>query len=199
MNRGEYLTSLERALGNISPAAKTEIMYDYREHFEIGLEQGKTEDEISRDLGDFKAIAKQYRAEYMVMQADSNRSGANVLRAIFAALSLGFFNLIFMIPIFAVFFAVLASFYACSISLILSGGAAFLATLFAPLMPQWIDLSSINPAILIFGSISVTSFGLLFGIGTLQLTKLSYKLAISYIKTNIKIIGKQERESENYV
>ena len=199
MNRGEYLTSLERALGNISPAAKTEIMYDYREHFEIGLEQGKTEDEICRDLGDFKAIAKQYRAEYMVQQADSNRSGANVLRAIYAALSLGLFNLIFMIPIFAAFFTVLASLYACSISLILSGAAAFLATLFAPLMPQWIDLSSINPAILIFGSISVTSFGLLFGIGTLQLTKLSYKLAISYIKTNIKIIGKQERESENYV
>ena len=199
MNRDGYLSSLERALGNISPNAKAEIMYDYREHFEIGLEQGETEDEICNTLGDPRVIAKQYRAEYMVKQADSKSSTGNVLRAIFAALSLGFFNLIFMLPIFGVCVALLVSLYACSISLVLSGIGIFLATLLAPMLPQWINLPPINSAILIFSSISVTSFGLLFSLGTLKLTKLSYRLTISYIKTNLKIIGKQERESENYV
>jgi hypothetical protein len=66
MNRNEFVSTLRNGLGNISPASVEEILYDYREHFDIGLEQGKTEDEISQSLGDPRLIARQYRAEYIV-------------------------------------------------------------------------------------------------------------------------------------
>lgn len=198
MNRNEFMSKLQTILGNISPSAKDEIMYDYREHFEIGLEQGKTEEEICIGLGDPKAIARQYRAEYMVKQADTNKSAGNVLRALFAALSLGFFNLIFMLPIMAVCVAVLAALASIAIGFVFGGIGALLATILSPVVP-WISIPDINPAILVFGSISLTTLGLLSGIGTIMLTKLSYRLTISYIKTNMNIIGKQESERENYV
>lgn len=198
MNRNEFMSRLQNTLGNISPAAKEEIMYDYREHFEIGIEQGKTEEEICSGLGDPRLIARQYRAEYMVQQADTNKSAGNILRALFAALSLGFFNLIVMLPVMAAWVGVLAGFYGVSIGLIFGGIGALLGTILAPVVP-WVSIPDINPIILILGSTSITSLGLLFGIGTIMLTKWTYQVTIRYIKTNIRIISKQESERENYV
>lgn len=199
MNKTEFTYKLKNALGNISPSAVEDIMYDYQEHFEVGLEQGKTEDEIAQSLGDPRVIAKQYRAEYIVQQAHKDSSGVNVLRAVFAAISLGFFNLIFMIPIYAVLVSVIVSLFAIAFSLVLTGVVCLLATILQPILPAWLSIPAINPAILLFGSISVTSFGLLFGLGTFKLTKACLRLTAGYIKTNMNIISKKERESENNV
>ncbi len=199
MNRHEFMSKLQSTLGNISVPSKEEILYDYREHFEIGLEQGKTEEEICYGLGDPKAIAKQYRMEYMVRQADTKKSAVNVLRAIFAALSLGFFNLIFMIPVLAVVVSVLAALYSAAAGFVFGGIGVLLAIILAPVLPQWISLPDLNPGILVFGSISLTSLGLLLTIASVVLTKLTYRLTISYIKANMRIISKQESERKNYV
>ncbi len=198
MNKKEYLTKLRSALGNISTEARDEIIYDFTEHFDIGLEQGKTEEEISLSLGDPKANAKQYKAEFIVHQAHKNSSGTNVLRAVFAAISLGFFNLIFMIPVFAVVFSIIASFLAISLSLTISGVAVIIATILDPLLPAWVSVPAINPAVLIFGSISITALGLLFTIATVQLTKWCLKATAGYIKTNISIIGNKDKENKVY-
>lgn len=198
MNRNEYLTRLKNALGSMPEDTKNEIIYDFAEHFEVGLEQGKTEEEIAESLGDPKSNAKQYMAEYIVQQAHNKSSGINVFRAIFAAISLGFFYLIFMLPIFAVVFSILVSFFAISFSLSLSGICVLLATILKPLLPAWISLSNINPLILIFGSISITSLGLLFGLGTVRLTRWCLKATAGYIKANINIIG-NKKENNQYV
>lgn len=198
MNRNEFVSTLRNGLGNISSASIEEILYDYREHFDIGLEQGKTEDEISQSLGDPKLIARQYRAEYIVHQADKHSSGTNVLRAVFAGISLGFFNLIFMIPVFAVVLSVLASFYAVSLSLAIAGLLSFLAAILSPVLP-WLSMPPLSPAIIAFAAISITSLGLLIGLGTIQLTKWCLKLTAGYIKSNINLVSKKESESESNV
>ncbi|HEX2945304.1 MAG TPA: DUF1700 domain-containing protein [Clostridia bacterium] len=198
MNRNEFVSTLRNGLGNISSASVEEILYDYREHFEIGLEQGKTEDEISQSLGDPKLIARQYRAEYIVHQADKHSSGANVFKAVFAGISLGFFNLIFMLPVYAVVLAILAAFYSISLVLTVSGAACFMAAILSPLLP-WIPTLPVSPAVIIFSSISIMSLGLLFTLGTVQFTKWCLKLTAGYIKTNINIVSKKERESESNV
>ncbi len=199
MNKNDYLAKLKNTLGNIPNETKYEIIYDFTEHFEVGLEQGKTEEEIAESLGDPKTNAKQYRAEYIVQQAHKKSSGVNVFRAIFAAISLGFFNLIFMLPVFAVVFSIIVSFFAISFSLSLSGVFALLATVLKPLLPIWIGLPDMNPLFLIFGSISITAFGLLFGIGTFQLTRWCLKATAGYIKANINIIGNNKKENDEYV
>jgi uncharacterized membrane protein len=48
----EFLDKLSGALGSMSAAQKKEILADYREHFEAGLADGKSEAEIARALGD---------------------------------------------------------------------------------------------------------------------------------------------------
>jgi len=199
MNRNEFVSQLQNALGDIPSEAKDEIMYDYREHFEIGLEQGKTEEEICAGLGDPRTIGKQYKAEYIVSQADSNRSAVNIIRAVLAALNLGFLNIIFMIPVFTVLTAVLTGFFAISLSLILAGAGIFTATLLSPLMPLLIFLPEINPIILILASISIACLGLLSGMGTIRFAKFLYKLFIICIKTNMRIIDKQESDGDLYV
>lgn len=58
----EYLNKLEKALRRLSEIDKQEILADYREHFEIGHEAGKTDEQIIESLGDPGELAKMYTA-----------------------------------------------------------------------------------------------------------------------------------------
>ncbi len=131
-------------------------------------------------------------------QADKHSSGANVLRAVFAGISLGFFNLIFMIPVFAVVLSVLASFYAVSLSLIIAGLLSSLAAVLSPVIP-WLSMPPVSPAIIAFAAISIASLGMLIGLGMIQLTKWCLELTAGYIKSNINLVSNKERESDSNV
>jgi uncharacterized membrane protein len=54
MNKMEFLKKLEAKLKGLPVNDIKEILSDYEEHFRIGLEKGKTEEEISVELGDLK-------------------------------------------------------------------------------------------------------------------------------------------------
>lgn len=60
MNREEYLKQLKAALKPLPEDELQDILYDYEEHFDIGLSKGKSEEEISAELGDPKEIAKNH-------------------------------------------------------------------------------------------------------------------------------------------
>ena len=60
MNREEYLKQLKAALKSLPEDELQDILYDYEEHFDIGLSKGKSEKEISAELGDPKEIAKNH-------------------------------------------------------------------------------------------------------------------------------------------
>jgi uncharacterized membrane protein len=190
MNRNEFLNILERSLASMSQSDRDDILYDYKEHFNAGMTDGKSEAEICNALGDPRALAKQYRVDYIVKQADENRSAGNILRAIFAALSLGFFNLIFMLPIFMAFVGVLLGFYAFAAGITLSGLAVLAATFINLFSPGAINMININPGILVFGGSGLTALGLLFCVADIYVTKFFYQITIKYIKANIKIISK---------
>lgn len=190
MNRNDFLNILERSLGSMSQMEKNDVLYDYKEHFNAGLSEGETEEEICSKLGDPVSIAKQYRVDYIVKQADENRTAGNIVRAIFAALSLGFFNLIFIIPIFAGLIGVLAGLYGASIGIGISGVALFFGTLLQPAFTGWISIPDINPGILVFTSFGLAGLGTLFTIGNIYVTKFFYVITMKYIKANIRIISK---------
>jgi uncharacterized membrane protein len=190
MNRNEFLNILERSLGNMSHIEKNDVLYDYKEHFIAGLSEGKTEEEICSSLGDPRTIAKQYRVDYIVKQADENRTAGNIVRAVFAALSLGFFNLIFIIPIFTGLIGVLIGLYAAAIGIGVSGVALFLATLLQPAITGWVNIPDINEGVLVFASFGLAGLGTLFTIGDIYITKFFYIITMKYIKANIRIISK---------
>lgn len=191
MNKSEFLKTLKNALGGIPAKDLNDILYDYEEHFSIGTEKGKSEAEIGISLGDPKAIAKQFRAEYLVKQAEANKSTGNIFRAIFATLSLGFFNLVFMLGPFIAAVAILFAFWATSGAVTFAGLVVTAATFFPSTL--FLNVSfPIYPVPGFFIGIGTIALGLLMGIGTFYATKGFYNLIIAYIKLNLKIITKQE-------
>lgn len=63
MRKEEFLKKLGKALGDISEKERSEILYDYEEHFSIGMENGKTEEQICSELGDPVEIANNYLSD----------------------------------------------------------------------------------------------------------------------------------------
>lgn len=74
MNRVEFINTLKIELGNLPPSEVEDILYDYEEHFEVGLSKGKTEEEIARELGNPRSIAKSYKVNYKINNAENNPS-----------------------------------------------------------------------------------------------------------------------------
>ena len=60
MTREDYIKALKSALLSLPASDIADICGDFEEHFSIGLSQGKTEHEISAELGDPSVVAATY-------------------------------------------------------------------------------------------------------------------------------------------
>ncbi|GAB6087696.1 HAAS signaling domain-containing protein [Alkaliphilus crotonatoxidans] len=188
MNKAEFLEKLNYGLNKIPAGEKQDILYDYEEHFRIGLEMGKTEEEISKALGEPGSIAKDFSVNYRVIQAENTASTANLLRAVLATVSLGFFNLIFILGPFIAAVGVLVAFFAVSASVTIAG--ILLVFLQIP------KFFSINGIAFIFLGIGLMALGLLLFIGSYYLSKSFYGLMLKYLRFNLKIINERRAKNE---
>jgi uncharacterized membrane protein len=193
MNRLKFLEELNRLLSDLPQATREDIVYDYEEHFRNGLEEGKPEEEIALALGDPSAIARQYRANFAVEQAETKTTTANVFRAVFATVSLGFFNLVFVVGPFIGLLGILLGLFVAAGGITAAGISAFLGTVFAPILPftfSAADVSGAGRIVVLFASIGFAAFGLLFLIGDYYLARWFYRLTIRYLRFNLNIISK---------
>lgn len=187
MNRTEFIQTLRNALHGIPEEELKDILYDYEEHFQIGLSKGKTEAEISKELGNPKNIAKSYKASFTISEAENNPSSKNLLKAIVAATALGFFNLIIVLGPFLAIVGLLVGLYGVSIGFVIGGIGSFFGTIAAPFFPFTIYLG-VHPLTSISFGIGLVALGVLMLIGSFYLTKLLYQGTIKYLKWNIDII-----------
>ncbi|MED3481740.1 DUF1700 domain-containing protein [Bacillus toyonensis] len=97
MNKNEFLKKLSSALKNIPNSEKKDIISEYETHFISGKQEGKSEEEISKDLGNPTTIAKEINVTYVINNADNKRNLQNIITAIFSVMSLSFLNFIFII------------------------------------------------------------------------------------------------------
>lgn len=58
MTRAEYMKQLEQSLQGYSREFAEDILDNYREHFETGLRDGRTEEEICEELGEIENLLK---------------------------------------------------------------------------------------------------------------------------------------------
>lgn len=188
MNKVEFLKELSRSLENIPEDEKNDILFDYEEHFTMGLEAGRTEEEIAESLGDPNTLSKQISVNYMIDKAEEKSTAGNIFRAVFASVGLGFFNLVFVLGPFLGLVGVLIGIWATSIALTFSGVALFIGTFFKPLLPYIINIP-FSSLVSIFLSIGITSLGALTVIGSYYLTMSFYMLTVKYLKMNLKIIS----------
>ncbi len=189
LNRTEYINTLRNGLRGLPENEIMDILYDYEEHFEIGISKGKTEEEIAKELGDPGNIAKAYRVSSTISEAENNPSPKNLFKAVLAAMALGIFNLIMVLGPFLVMVGMLIGLYCISISLIIAGISSCFGTIVAPIFPYSINIG-VHPITSISFGIGLASLGLLIGIGTFYLTKLLYQGTIKHLRWNIDIITK---------
>lgn len=83
----EFLKIMMRSLKHMSAQEKQDIADDYREHFEAGLEAGKTEQEVAAALGDPSQLAKMHSMQFAASAAHESSGFGDTLRLVGAALS----------------------------------------------------------------------------------------------------------------
>ena len=181
------MQEFDRALTGLSYEDKKEILGDYEEHFRFGLAAGKTEEEICEALGQPKAIAKAYRAETLVARAKSDKSVGNIMRALIAVVSLGFFNLVFVSGIFFGLAGTLIGFWGAGIGITFGGLAVLIVSLIGPAL-LIADMPAAAMAGMGFLGAGLCALGILWGIGCFYISKWFYKLIVKYLQFNIKII-----------
>lgn len=188
MNKVEFLRRLSKALDNLPAVEKNDILFDYEEHFNIGMEAGRTEEEIAQSLGDPYILSKQINVNYMINKAEKTATAGNVLKAVLASVGLGFFNLAFVLGPFLGLVGVLIGIWGGSLGLTFSGIFLFIATIFRPMLPFIINIP-VSFFTAIFLSIGLTSLGLLVTIACYYLTKSFYMITVRYLKMNLQIIS----------
>lgn len=189
MSRKEYLDRLKAYLQGLPLDEIQDILSDYEEHFDIGISKGKSEEEISRELGDPREIANNYRTTYKPNynknNYNMNSSNDNTKKILITLLLIGF-NLTVVLAPFMTLVALLISSYAIAFSLIVGGITIFFGfpiTIFTPIPSPHI-LTSIS-----FG-IGLLALGALGIILSIYLTKGFYKLVVKYIQWNVEVINK---------
>lgn len=60
MTRQEYLDAIRGSLVGMPSSELQDILRDFEEHFDVGLSQGKSEHEVSAELGDPVSVAQTY-------------------------------------------------------------------------------------------------------------------------------------------
>jgi uncharacterized membrane protein len=195
MNKEQFLSQLRRSLSGIPEQEKKEILYDYEEHFRSAVENGQEEEEIARSLGNPRILGRSYRIENLLDKERGGQRASNILRAVFASLSLGFFNVIITIPLFAGLFAGLAGLWAGAVSLAVAGVAVIVGVILQPLLPAFISLEGLSIAFLIFSGLGIAALGLLAVIGMWKLSQLFFRMTAGYVQFNVRIIKRQEVRS----
>lgn len=97
MSKEQFIKELSVLLKDLSAQERQEVLNDYEEHFQFGMDEGKTENEIAASLGSPKILAKEILANYHIENAKGAQTAGNVVRAVWAVIGLSFFNLVFVL------------------------------------------------------------------------------------------------------
>ena len=194
MKKDEFLSELKKNLRGMPDTDKQDALNDYEEHFRVGMADGRSEEEIAQSLGNPRAIGNAFRIDAMLDEPkeDGSTSGASVLRAVFASISLTFLNLVFVVAPFFIFLVVLGILWGIAGTLVVDG---VLISLSPFVVPDVLDLTGYFDSpfwrciFMLFGGIGIGALGYLACIGMIVLSDSFFKGVSQYVKFNIRIIS----------
>ncbi len=184
MKKHEFLTRLETALSGLPEEERSEILADYREHFEMAMADGQSEEAAGEALGSPEQLAKQYRVRTLVARAEEEPSSRNLLRAIVATLGLGFFNIVFLLGPFLALCGLLVAFFAVAVALFVAGFAIIVGGLLSSVFTIFSGMA-LGGFFLGVGFIALSMAMMLIG---LKAGQLIYRLTLRYLQMNSQII-----------
>lgn len=177
MNKEQFLKQLEVSLKRISKEERQDILQDYEEYFAIGIDKGKSELEISESLGHPKQIAKELLASYHLDMVEKTTSAGNILRAVWAVIGLGFFNVLIVLTPFCAL-----------VGVVISGWLAAVAFILAPLGILINVFVGGFRMFDLFFSLGLCGIGIFIAMGMFVATKALTKGFIRYLKFNITFV-----------
>lgn len=178
MNKEQFLTRLQKLLSPIPNEEANEILRDFEEHFSIGKAEGKSEADIVAALGAPEKIAKEMIATYRVEQVESDVTTGNVMRAVWAVIGLGFFNLVIVLGPFLGVVGLVFGGWVMGVSFTLSPLLLLLSVVMSPGTFEWFDF---------FSAIMLCGMGLIIGIAMYYATKYIIIGFMKYLHFNIRI------------
>jgi uncharacterized membrane protein len=190
MNKQEYLNSLRFYLQGLPIFELEDILSDYEEHFHIGISKGKSEEEISKELGDPREVASNYKTTYGTNDTGNINNGNysnNDGKKLLITLGLIAFNVIIVLGPYLGLVGLLLGSYGMGIGITVGGVAilfGFPLSSMLPLVSTPHILTSLS-----FG-IGLLALGALGIILSIYLTKLLYQLTVKYIRWNLELINK---------
>lgn len=179
MNEQQFLSTLEQSLKKVPKEEREDMLNDYREHFAIGKDEGKSEEDIAYALGAPRKIGKEMQATYHLEKAKSDTTTGNVLRAVWAGIGIGFFNLVIVLGPFIAIAAVIVSGWAVGIAFIASPFLAFADNVILSGPFDWFSM---------FTAIGLCGIGIFVTVGMFYLTKVSKKGLVRYLKFNTSLV-----------
>ena len=191
-NEQEFIRILrERLEGTLAREELDDIVSDYSEHFRMGKESGRTDEELCKSLGSPEDIARELKALHLVKKAENSKSCRNIFHAVIATLGLGLFNLVFVLVPFLILLVMLFVIFIVGVLFAVFGPIGFVFSLLQlagqPAFAIWL-----NPAAGAFFAIGITTMGLLLIIGDYYLARFFYRIGIRYLKWNISVISGTE-------
>lgn len=191
MNKSEFLKIFENRLKGIPDIEKRDIIADYSEHFDVGIEKGEKEEVISKNLGDPAQIAKLFTADYFIEKASTSTTFSSVFKAILAFISLGLFNLIVVLGPFMFLLGLIVTLWITTISLSFVGGTGIIFGIVSPFIPYLAYHATFSSVFFIlFLSFGLLCTGVLGSIGLWYLTKWFLIGTLKYLKFNLDLISK---------
>ena len=183
MNKSEFLEQLSSSLRNMPNSEKEDIISEYETHFISGKQDGISEEEISKKLGNPKTIAKELNVSYAISNADNRRSLKNIMKALFSVMSLSLLNFIFIIIAFFVLLFLLPLLLALIIAtpLLIISPILLIGLGFFKGFHQ-ISYSDVYNVFIAF------CIGLLISVICYQIIKHLYVALVKYLKWNVAIL-----------
>lgn len=173
------MARLDDALKRLPSTEREDILLDFKEHFEIGQDEGKSEEEIAKGLGTPQQIAREMVAAYRLEQVEETATTGNIFRAVWAVIGLGFFNLIIVLAPFVALVAIVLSGWAVGVSLILN---PILYLVNVVIYPEIFALYQL------FFTIGLAGLGIFMIIGMYYVTHWLIKGFVRYLQFNVKMV-----------
>ncbi len=179
MNKEQFLKTLEKLLEKLPVAERKDILIDFEEHFTFGIEEGKTEEEISASLGLPEKIAKELLATYHLEKVEKTASTGNIFRAVWAVVGLGFFNLVIVLGPFIALTGIVLGGWAVATAFVLSPILVLVNLGLYPETFAFFDL---------FFSLMLAGAGIFIAIGMFFATRLFGKGFVRYLQYNVRLV-----------
>lgn len=184
MNKAQFLTELNHQLKEIPEKERTELIEDYVSHFEFGSQEGKTEEEIVKELGTpaelaADAIDEYKRTQPIKLEGITNPNSPKTERTVFSIMGLVFIN--FVCAVLPLLLSIWAT-WACLLLAFVIATVSPLAALVDFVVNQYFSAGKL------FLSFVMAGVSIFLVFGTLYIGKYLAKISASYFKWNMKII-----------